>query len=55
MKIPDNWKSIWNDEGFIANLTALVKTINGIASIVLLAIIIYLPYQLILEIQRWFN
>jgi hypothetical protein len=54
MKLPDNWKNLWNDDGFIANLTGLVKTVNGIASLILIALAIYLPYQLILEIRSWF-
>lgn len=52
--MPDSWKTVWNDEGFISNLTALIKTVNGIASIVLLALVIYLPYQAILEVMAWF-
>lgn len=55
MKLPDNWKNLWNDNDFISNLTGLIKTVNGIANIILLALAIYLPYQLIQEIISWFN
>jgi hypothetical protein len=54
MKMPDTWKSLWNNDDFIANLTSLVKTINGIASVALLALVIYLPYQAILAVVSWF-
>lgn len=55
MKMPESWKSVWNDTDFISNLTALTKTINAIAGVVLLALVIYLPYQAILEVMAWFN
>jgi hypothetical protein len=54
MKMPDTWKSLWNNDDFIANLTALIKTINGIASLVLIALAVYLPYQAIQAIVSWF-
>lgn len=54
MRIPDNWKTVWTDEGFISNLTALIRTVNGIASVILLALAIYLPYQAILTVIGWF-
>jgi len=54
MKLPDNWKSLWNDNGFIGNLTAFVQTLNGIASVILVALVVYLPYQAIREIMSWF-
>lgn len=55
MKLPDTFKSIWNDDNFISNLTGLVKTINGIASMILIALVVYLPYQLIQEVVSWFK
>lgn len=55
MKMPDTWKTLWNDNDFISNLTGLIKTINGIANVLLLALIVYLPYQAIREIIAWFN
>lgn len=55
MKLPDNWKNLWNDDGFISNLTGLVKTLNGIASLSLIALAVYLPYQAIREVMTWFN
>lgn len=54
MKMPDTWKNLWNDNDFISNLTNLIKTINGIANVLLLALIVYLPYQALLEFLSWF-
>ena len=54
MKLPDNWKNLWNDDGFISTLTGLIRTLNGIASLILLALVIYLPYQAVREVLSWF-
>lgn len=55
MKLPDSWKNLWTDDGFIGTATQFVKTLNGIASLLLIALTIYLPYQLIQEVMSWFN
>jgi len=55
MKLPEHWRTLWNNDDFVSNATALVKTINGIASVLLLALVIYLPYQLVREVLSWFN
>jgi hypothetical protein len=54
MKMPDSWKNLWNDDGFITSLTLLIKTMNGIASLILLGMVIWMPYILVIEIISWF-
>lgn len=55
MKLPEHWKTLWNDDDFVSNCTALVKTLNGIASTMLIVLVVYFPYQAIREVLTWFN
>ena len=55
MKLPENWRNLWNDNGFVSNMTNFIQTLNGIASVILVALVVYIPYQAIREIIAWFR
>jgi hypothetical protein len=56
MKIENDWLlKLFTDTDFITQATALLKVLTAIANLVLIALFLYLPYQLVQEIASWFH
>jgi hypothetical protein len=55
MKLPQEViDQLFGNENLAAELAKFVKTLNGIGSLALIALAIYLPYQAILTVLSWF-
>jgi len=54
MRLPDEWvKQLFADADFARQLTSLLTTLNGIANIVFIVLLIYWPYQAIMTMLSW--
>lgn len=55
MKLPQEViDQLFGNENLATELAKLVKTLNGIASLTLIAAAIYIPYQAICTVLSWF-
>jgi hypothetical protein len=55
MKLPQEViDQLFGNENLATELAKLTKTLNGLASLALIASAIYFPYQAILTILSWF-
>ena len=55
MKLPQEYiDQLFGNENLATELAKFIKTLNGIASLALIAGAIYFPYQAILTILSWF-